>query len=217
MVPVAKLTSQYQTIKKLLRIISDVKDLQAESANQPKEIHLEGKQSATYHLNAGQAWYLIHCKPNGERMALRNLENQNFSAFLPLQKLTRRKGTVFETKLRPLFPGYMFVAQEPASGQWRKINSTRGVVRLISFAKEPTPVPSTIMDQLFARCDVMGVFQQNTKLVEGDEAKITQGPFAGAVAKIVEIDANLRVHLLLDVMGQKSKLTLDAEGVAPTA
>ena len=164
-----------------------------------------------------QTWYVVQTKPNAEAMAFRNLENQNFPAFLPLQKLTRRKGTTFQTQLRPLFPGYMFVAQDPAAGQWRKIKNTRGVARLVRLAAEPTPVPPTIMDQLFARCDETGIFQQSATLVAGDDAKITQGPFAGAIAKIIEIDPNQRVHLLLNFMGQTSTLTIDAVGVAPTS
>jgi len=87
----------------------------------------------------------------------------------------------------------------------------------VRLAAEPTPVPPTIMDQLFARCDATGVFQQSATLVAGDDAKITQGPFAGAIAKIIEIDPNQRVHLLLDFMGQTSTLTIDAAGVAPTS
>ena len=187
------------------------------SPNQPKENVDINEQALARCVAAGQLWYLVHCKPNGEQMALRNLENQDFPAFLPLQKLTRRKGTAFQTQLRPLFPGYMFVAQDPTAGQWRKINNTRGVSRLVRLAAEPTPVPPTIMEQLFVRCDATGVFQQSATLVAGDDAKITQGPFADAIAKIIEIDPNQRVHLLLDFMGQTSTLTIDAAGVAPTS
>ena len=199
-----------------MRITGGMRDPLPDSAKQPKEINYKGKQLATHHLDAGQSWYLVHCKPNGEKMALRNLKNQDFSAFLPLQKITCRKGTVFQTKLWPLFPGYLFVAQNPASGQWRTINSTRGVARLVCLATKPTPVPPTIMDHLFARCDATGVFQQSARLVVGDNAKITQGPFAGAVAKIVEIDPNLRVYLLLDFMGQTSTFQIAAENIMPT-
>ena len=184
------------------------------SPNKPKERGDMRGQSSAHHVAAGQVWYLVHCKPNGEQMALRNLKNQDFPAFLPLQKLTRRKGTAFQTQLRPLFPGYIFVAQDPTAGQWRKINNTRGVARLVQLAAEPTPVPPKIMDQLFARCDATSVFQQSTTLVAGDDAKITEGPFAGAIAKIIEIHPNQRVHLLLEFMGQTSTLTIDAAGVA---
>lgn len=198
------------------RVKGDMTYTLPDSAKQPKEINNKREQSAENNIDAGQSWYLVHCKPNGEKIALRNLENQGFSSFLPLQKLTSRKGAVFKTKLRPLFPGYIFVAQEPASGHWRKINSTRGVSRLVCLGTEPTPVPPTIIEQLLVRCDKKGVFTQSSALVAGTDAKITQGPFAGAVAKIVEIDACLRVHLLLDFMGQKSMLKIDATSVAPT-
>lgn len=166
-----------------------------------------------YHIAAGQLWYLVHCKPNSEQIALRNLKNQNFPVFLPLQKLTRRNGIAFQTRLCPLFPGYMFVAQDPAVGQWRKINNTRGVARLVCFSAGPAPVPSKIMDQLFGRCDKTGIFQQNVGLAAGDNVKIAKGPFSGAVGKIIEIEPNQRVHVLFDFMGQESNLRIDSGGV----
>lgn len=187
------------------------------SSNQPKESVDMGGQSSAQYLAAGQGWYLVHCKPSSEQMARRNLENQGFLTFLPLQKLTHRKGTAFQEQLRPLFPGYMFVAQDPAAGQWRKINNTRGVARLVRFVAEPTPLPPRIMEQLFACCDATGVFQQITNLTSGDEVKITQGPFAGAFGKIIEIDPDQRVHLLLDFLGQKSNLIIDRASVIITS
>ena len=184
--------------------------------NQPKEsVDMYG-QSPAHDLASRQVWYLVHCKPHGEQMALRNLENQDFPAFLPLQKLTRRKGNTFQTQLRPLFPGYIFVAQVPTAGQWRKINNTWGVARLVRLAAEPTPVPPKIMEELFACCNASGIFQQPTNLVVGDRAKITQGPFAGAIGKIIEVDPNQRVQLIFDFMGQTSTLMIDATEVTPT-
>lgn len=171
--------------------------------------------SLTYGRDTGQLWYLVHCKPNGEQMALRNLENQGFTTFLPLQKLTNRKGNGFQTRIRPLFPGYMFVAQDPDAGQWRKINSTRGVARLVCLAAGPTPLPLFIMDQLFERCDAEGVFQQSVNLITGDNVKISQGPFSGMIGKIIEIEPSQRVHLLLDFLGRKSRLAIDSRGVTP--
>ena len=168
-----------------------------------------------YDLVAGQVWYLVHCKPNGEQMAFRNFENLNFPAFLPLQKLTRRKGSAFQTQICPLFPGYMFVAQDPAFGQWRKINNTRGVARLVCLAALPTPVPSIIMEQLFARCDAAGVFQQSANMASGDNVKISQGPFSGTIGEIIEIEPNQRVHLIFDFMGQKSNLTINSADITP--
>lgn len=185
--------------------------------DQPKENDYREECSLVGYHTSDQAWYLVQCKPNSEKVALRNLKNQGFFAFLPMQNLTRRKGAAFETKLLPLFPGYIFVSQEPAAGQWRKINNTRGVARLVCLAADPTPVPQTIMDQLFARCDTTSVFQQSANLVAGDDAKITQGPFAGSIGKIIDIAPDQRVHLLFNFMGQKSTLTIDGAAVISTS
>ena len=173
------------------------------------------ERSLIYDRDAGQVWWLVHCKPNGEQMALRNLENQNFPAFLPLQKPTNRKGTGFQTRIRPLLPGYMFVGQIPHAGQWPKINSTRGVARLVCVAAVPTPVPLVIINQMFERCDSKGVFQQSVDLVTGQNVKISQGPFSGIIGKIIEIEPSQRVHLLFDFLGQKSRMSVDSRGVAP--
>ena len=186
------------------------------SQNQPKGNDCR-ERSLTYQRDDGQVWYLVHCKPNSEQIAFRNLKNQDFSAFLPLQKLTVRKDIGFQTRARPLFPGYMFVAQNPDAGQWRKINSTRGVARLVCLAADPTPVPRIIMNQLFEHCDMDGVFQQSVNLVTGDNVKISQGPFSGMIGKIIEIEPSQRVHLLLDVLGQKSKMTIDSGAITPIA
>lgn len=191
-----------------------MKEISRSSQGQPIAIGSR-KRPLTFHHAVEQVWHLVHCKPNSEQLALRNLENQKFPAFLPLQKLTSRKGNAFHTRLRPLFPGYLFVAQGSLSGEWHKINNTRGVARLVCNAANPSPVPSAIMNQLFERCDEGGIFQPLEDLINGDNVKISQGPFSGTVGKIIEIEPNQRVHLLLDFMGQKSSLEIDRAGVSP--
>ena len=76
-------------------------------------------------------WYLAQCKPNATHVAVRNLDNQGFVSFLPLQEGTKRKGKGFQNQIRPLFPGYLFVQLDVNDGPWRKINNTRGVARLV--------------------------------------------------------------------------------------
>jgi len=77
-------------------------------------------------------WYLIQFKPNSHRLAERNLHRQGFDTFLPMQKITRRKGSRFVSDLKPLFPGYMFVSVNSDLAPWRTINSTiGGAVRLM--------------------------------------------------------------------------------------
>ena len=65
-------------------------------------------------------WYLVQCKPNAAEIAVRNLKNQSFGTFLPLQEITKRNGKVFQRQIRPLFPGYLFVQVDPDQAPWRQ-------------------------------------------------------------------------------------------------
>ena len=146
---------------------------------------------------------MIQSKPNSHRIAERNLKRQGFETFLPLAEVTRRKSTKFVNELRPLFPGYMFVTFDPSDAPWRKINSTQGVSRLVSFHGRPKPVPSALISELQARCDEAGKLLPVNDIQVGAEIKISSGPFAEFVGTVEAIDPDKRVWVLLDLMNQR--------------
>ena len=158
-------------------------------------------------------WYLAQCKPNATHIAVRNLDNQGFASFLPLQEGTKRKGKGFHHQIRPLFPGYLFVQLNAREGPWRKINSTRGIARLVRLGAEPSVVPDAIIAGLMARCNELGIIQDAVTFAVGDHAQVSQGPFSGFVAKIVKVEANARIHILLKIMGQSTVVSIDAEAL----
>ena len=162
-------------------------------------------------------WYLLQCKPNAVQVAVRNLENQSFTTFLPLQERTMRKGEAFKQQVRPLFPGYLFIQLDPEKGPWAQINNTRGVTRLVRLSTEPSVVPGNIVTALMARCDNHGVLQQSYQLEIGDQAEITQGPFSGFIAKVAGTEPNNRVHVLLNIMGQSSLMAIEVGGLQPSS
>ena len=96
-------------------------------------------------------WFLAQLKPNSVRIATANLTRQGFRTFLPMEKITRQFDGRFTAALRPLFPGYIFVSFDASLGLWRKVNSTQGITRLISFGKEPAPVPLDLVNELMMR------------------------------------------------------------------
>lgn len=156
-------------------------------------------------------WYLAQLKPNGHQIAERNLDRQGFRYFLPMQEETRRRRGKFLTLLRPLFPGYIFIAFDPSLGLWRKINSTNGVARLVSFGKCPTPVPGELVDGLMARCDQVGKFLPTSAMAPGDSVRIARGPFADFIATVEKLAPDNRVFVLLDLMGRKTRITVAAD------
>ena len=156
-------------------------------------------------------WYLIQFKPNSYRLAERNLHRQGFETFLPMQKITRRKASRFVSDLKPLFPGYMFVRVNSDLAPWRTINSTIGVSKLVSFEGKPKPLPLQLISGLMLRCDALGTLLSPKSLNEGDSVEMLTGPFANFNATVDTIDPEQRIWVLLDFMGQKTRMQVTAD------
>ena len=161
----------------------------------------------------GTSWFLAQMKPNCATIAKTNLQRQGFKTFLPLEEETRQRGGKFITAMRPLFPGYIFVAFNVASGLWRRVNSTTGITRLVSFGKEPTVVPLDLVSQLMLRCDAKGKVLPPKLLKPGDQVALSTGPFANFVAEIEKIAPDRRVWVLMDIMGAQTRVAVRADQV----
>jgi len=116
----------------------------------------------TFH-DRGTTWFLAQLKPNSVKIAERNLKRQGFRTFLPVEEVTKRAKSKFVTAERPMFPGYIFVSFDVTQGGWRAINSTNGITRLVSFGKDPAPVPLYIISGLMLRCEGQADVAQATK------------------------------------------------------
>lgn len=149
-----------------------------------------------------QDWYVARTQPHKENMAHININNQGIVAFLPrILRSLRRRG-LFEDKLYPLFPGYVFFksAQDPAL--WRAVGGTLGVSYVLwGGGRRPRPVPQPFMEDLLSSC-ADGVLKiKNANLSVGESVQIKNGPLSGLVGVIVSLDGPSRVALLLDLMG----------------
>ena len=153
-------------------------------------------------------WFLAQIKPNSWNIADRNLKRQGFTTFLPVAEETRQRNGKFLTAIRPVFPGYIFVAFEPARGLWNKINSTYGITRLVSFGNEPAPVPAELVAQLRSRCDASSKLLPQSDLRRGDQVRLTTGPFANFVAEIESIEPDRRVWVLMQIMGGEKRVAV---------
>ena len=167
---------------------------------------VDGKKGAAL-AAIGDKWYLLQLKPNAHQVALRNLQRQGFHTFLPLQEVTLRRAERFIEKRRPLFPGYMFVGFDPDAAPWRKINSTLGVAKLVSFSEQPRAVPNDLIAGLMQRCDSHGIICEPEQLEIGDSVQLLSGAFANFIARIEHIDEAQRVWMLIDIMGQTTRLS----------
>lgn len=158
--------------------------------------------------SVSDSWLLVQFKPNSHRLAVTNLERQGFDVFLPMTEVTKRQAGRFLTRMTPLFPGYLFVSADISAAQWRKINSTLGVSRIVTSGDTPGIVPNTFIQALKSRSDTSGKIVALSDFVPGDRVEIVQGPLAEFVGTVEKIDPQKRVWILLDIMGQTSRVQL---------
>lgn len=162
-------------------------------------------------------WHLAQLRPNSHALAERNLLRQGFETFLPQLNTTVRRSGRFVTELRPLFPGYIFVAFDPSGAPWRKINSTLGVSKLVSFGPEqPKPVPLALIQALQARCDQNGQLMAPNQFEVGENVEVKAGPFTNFVATVESITPDKRVWVLLDLLGRETRISLAPEDLTKT-
>ena len=149
-------------------------------------------------------WFVATLKPNGYAKAKCNLERQGFSTFMPLEARHVRHARQEREVLRPLFPGYIFIAFDRNVTQWRVINNTLGVLGLIMIgASAPQKVPNGLMAALRAGCDASGKILPPAVFTEGEKVRVLHGPFTGVLAEVEKTSQNDRVRLLVELMGRQ--------------
>ena len=164
---------------------------------------------------APASWHLLLCKPNQNHVAFRHLQRQGVDLFMPRHMAERRWRGRIIPEVRPVFAGYVFFSTDPSQPNWHKIRTAPGVAQLIGFGSNgPAVVPSEIVAGLMQRCDAEGLLQHDQDLSPGDKVGITKGPFRDFVTTIEQVDPECRIHVLLDLLGRRTKVVLHPSQVA---
>ena len=156
-------------------------------------------------------WFILQFKPNAHYQANKNLNQQGFETFLPLNNTTSRNASRFINANRPLFPGYMFITFDRTESKWHKINNTYGVSRLVTFNSTLKSIPDIFVNNLMKRYNLSGNLLPIKKLKKGDQVKLLKGPFANFAATVEKYEDDQRIWILMDLMGRKSKIQAATE------
>jgi transcription elongation factor/antiterminator RfaH len=160
-------------------------------------------------------WFVVHTQPRRESFAIEHLHRQGFGTFCPMFRRTIRHARKRTTVLSALFPNYVFVQFDPSRDQWRCINGTRGVVRLISHHDVPSMVPAVVVVALQQRLRDDGAMDWTTTLAVGEAVKVIEGPFADLIGTLERLDACGRVRVLLDLLGRSVSVVMSGQIIAP--
>ena len=164
----------------------------------------------------GVRWYVVQTQVNGESRAAQNLLRQGFEVYLPRYLKRRRHARKVDFTARPLFPRYMFVAIDMATQRWRSVQSTFGVSRLVTNGDDPATLPDGVVEALRSRENDKGFIRLDSKPVfaPGDKVRVLAGAFMDSAGLFSGLADHDRVSILLDLLGRKVRVLLDADMVA---
>jgi len=165
---------------------------------------------------AGQsAWYVVQTQINAEAKAAFNLVRQGFEIYLPRYLKRRSHARKIEKVAAPLFPRYMFVRIDIATQRWRSVQSTYGVSHLVLNGSDPAPVAEQVIDALKARHDAGGFvkLEQRVKFAIGEKVRVLAGVFAENLGLFDGMADRDRVAILLELLGRKVRVSIEADMV----
>ena len=157
-------------------------------------------------------WYALRVKPHKEQSVYKLLRTREIDVFLPLVKVVPVNPR--SAKVRPYFPGYMFVHADLGELGLNALSWIPGTHGLVNFGGDPAPVPQALIDQLQLRLSEIEIAggMALEGLEQGDRVKIIAGPLAGYEGIFdMRLDGKERVQILLAFMSnhlQKIKLDI---------
>ena len=168
-------------------------------------------------------WYIVTTYSSHENKVkdnlLRSIESWNLQDYIfriivaehevPVLKNGQPTG---KTKMKNLYPGYVFVEMIMTDDAWYVVRNTPGVTGFIGSSgkgAKPTPLQPAEVDKILGSMGISRI-DVDTELTEGTKVKIIAGPFNGMFGKVDSLDIpNQKVMLLVDLFGQETSVEVE--------
>lgn len=164
-------------------------------------------------VNSTQEWYALRVRSRHEKMVGTSLRNKGYESLVPLYTKTRKwRNRKIDADL-PLFPGYVFCLFDP----FRRlpILQTAGVIQVVGFGGQPTPVLSSEIEAL-ERIVESGVRAEPWPFLEvGQEVEITRGPLAGTRGFLERFHSSHRLVVSVTLLQRSVSVEIDGHEVRP--
>lgn len=160
-------------------------------------------------VGGGARVAVVHTYANRERYAVKNLANQGFDAFCPLENRPVRAGVnKGKTVEMPLFPCYAFVRlleDQP----WMSINSTYGVIRILTVPGA-VPRPMMVRDIDARVAEALAKLQESavSPFAPGTIVRVVSGPLTSFEGTVEGLDGH-RLMVLMSIFDRNTRVTFD--------
>ena len=159
-------------------------------------------------------WYVIHTYSGYENKVATNIEKmvENrrlqdliFEVKIPTEKVVEIKDNKRKEIERKIFPGYVLVKMIVTDETWYIVRNTRGVTGFVGTTTKPVPLSQEEVDKLGVETREVTV-DYNV----GDSVKITDGPIAGFVGVVEEIDKEKqKVKVKVSMFGRETTAEIE--------
>lgn len=156
-------------------------------------------------------WEIVHVRSRQEKALARLLATRSHPFYLPqLEKRIRRAGRVFTSHL-PLFPGYLFIRQTPATRQllW----SSGAISRVICV--DDQGLLDRELRQIRTLEEAGASLVPRLEIVPGDPVRITEGVFSGYTGIFLKERDVYRVVVSITALQRSVVAELPRETVRP--
>ena len=178
------------------------------------------------------AWFVVHTYAGYENKVKQNLEqrirsqhaeDQIFEVIIPMEDVIEFKGGQRRVVPKKVFPGYVLVRMLMNDGSWRVVRDTPNVTGFVGPSgrgEKPTPLSRKEVE------DILGVAKPDSpaaekkvrprvEFEEGEQVRVTTGPFADFNGAISEIDVDRsKLKVLVNIFGRETPVELEFGQVA---
>ncbi|MEG0177533.1 transcription termination/antitermination protein NusG [Anaerorhabdus sp.] len=156
-------------------------------------------------------WYVVNTYAGHENRVKENLERRVESMGISdyLFRILVAEETEIEykngkevTKMRNLFPGYLFVEMIMTDDAWYVVRNTPGVTGFIGSSgggAKPFPVSPDEIDSILRRIG-LGESVVNVDFTVGDTVKILSGPFTGMEGRVNAMNDQTKIASVLTIL-----------------
>ncbi|MFM1851678.1 MAG: hypothetical protein RIS54_1362 [Verrucomicrobiota bacterium] len=182
--------------------------------------------SAETSVPATAQWFALHTLSGQENKvkayiekfkAVEELEEYIFEVLLPTEVVSEVKNGKKSTKVRKLYPGYVFIQMrlydednKVINKPWYFVKEVNGVIGFVG-GEHPAALKQSDVDEIFARIDAAnGKEVPKVQYAVGEEVKITDGAFTNLTGRIDEIDPERgKLKISVSIFGRFTPVELE--------
>ena len=160
-------------------------------------------------------WYVLRIMTGHEDKVRARLERKAecLNILLPKEEVIHKRDGKERKKLRPLFPGYIFVQMELQDEYWYSIKSTPGVINFIGCGNKPSPIEDIEIDNILERIE-KGETKEPVPFEVGNLVQIIDGPFVGITGFVSDINPKKeRIKVNVKILGKQVPVELSFQDI----